>query len=81
MRIIVASLEASKHPRALKIAKTLLKHGYEVDIWEAPKIFTRIKHRLVRAFLRYSLAMISLCVKKEIFIGSRSYPRPNERSY
>jgi len=64
LRIIVASLEASKHPRALKIAKTLLKHGYEVDIWEAPKIFTRIKHRLVRAFLRYSLAMISLCVKR-----------------
>jgi len=57
LRIIIASLEASKHPRALKIAKTLLRHGCEVDIWEAPKIFTRIKHRLVRAFLRYSFGL------------------------
>jgi len=64
LRIVVASFEASKHPRALKIAKTLLKHGYEVDIWEAPKVFMKVKHRLVKALLRYPLAMVSLCVKE-----------------
>ena len=35
MKILVASIEAWKHPRAIKIAKTLKAEGHEVKVWAA----------------------------------------------
>lgn len=60
MKIVVASFEALKHPRALKLCRTLRNLGYNVYLWYAPTI--NIKNRYLRAFFRYISSMFSVAL-------------------
>ncbi len=62
MKIVVASMEAWKHPRAVKIAKTLVKKGHNVRLWAAPQV--KIRNRLLRAVIRYLVSMFSIAICK-----------------
>ncbi len=61
------SYELEKHPRAIKIAKTLAKHGYRVKLWSARKPFTR-GPRILRVIMNYLLAFLEvLNVRADIY--------------
>lgn len=62
MKYVVASIEAYRHVRALKIAKTLKELGHEVEIWAAPAV--KVKNRYIRAILKYLLGIFSIATRK-----------------
>lgn len=65
-RIIVASMEFRKHPRAQKILKALAESGFNVKAWEAREV--KIKSRFLRALFRYLTAICSLMmIRADIF--------------
>ncbi|MHA1334006.1 MAG: hypothetical protein ACTSPL_08060 [Candidatus Odinarchaeia archaeon] len=70
MKIIVASFEALKHPCAIKIAKTIRKLGFNVELWHAPQI--KIKNRLLRNLLRYLLSIVIITFRKADLYGLRT---------
>ena len=57
--IAILSYEAWRHPRALKIARSLMRHGYHVKLWGARKPF---KHgpRILRSLMNYLLSIIEV---------------------
>ncbi|MGQ4833101.1 MAG: glycosyltransferase [Candidatus Asgardarchaeia archaeon] len=58
MKILVASIEAWRHPRAQKIASTLKNLGHDVEIWAAKT--PKIRNRYLRALFKYLQAMVEL---------------------
>ncbi len=65
--IVVMSYQAWKHPRAIKIARTLARSGYNVKIWGTRKPFQK-GPRIMRGLLNYIFAMIeALTVKGDIY--------------
>ena len=61
MKIVVASIEAWRHPRAIKIAKTLKQLGFDVELWAAGK--PKIGNRYLRALIRYARAIFSVAFR------------------
>ncbi len=61
MKIVVASIEAWRHPRAIKIARTLKGLGFDVELWAASK--PNISNRYLRAVIRYAKAIFSVAFK------------------
>ena len=61
MKILVASIEAWRHPRAIKIAKTLKAEGHEVKVWAART--PKIRNRYLRAIIKYMQAILSISVQ------------------
>lgn len=62
-RIFVLSLEIWRHPRSIKIAKTLVRSGYKVKLWGIRKRFNK-GPRLIRALLNYALALVEIAIIK-----------------
>ena len=60
--IAVLSYHVWIHPRSIKIAKTLMKHGYNIKLWGAKSIQRRIK--LISSLLEYLLAMLDVAPLK-----------------
>ena len=60
--IAVLSYHVWLHPRSIKIAKTLMKHGYNIKLWGARSIQRRIK--LISSLLEYLLAMLDVAPLK-----------------
>lgn len=57
--IAIFSYEIWKHPRALKIAKTLVKHGFKVKLWGSRKPL-RKGPRVIRGILNYIFAIFEV---------------------
>ncbi|MEB3798719.1 MAG: glycosyltransferase [Desulfurococcales archaeon] len=65
--VVVMSYQAWKHPRAIKIARTLARSGYKVKMWGTRKPFQK-GPRIMRGLLNYIFAMIeTLTVKGDIY--------------
>jgi len=56
--VAVLSYHLAQHPRAIKIAKTLAKHGYSVRLWSARGIKRRVK--ILSSLLEYLVAMLDV---------------------
>jgi len=55
--VAVLSYELIKHPRAIKIVKTLLKNNYRVIIWYSTKPFKK-GPKIVRALMNYLYSIV-----------------------
>ena len=65
--VAIMSYEIWKHPRALKIAKTLLKHGFNVKLWGSRKPVKK-GPRILKGILNYIFAFFEvLTVEATIF--------------
>lgn len=61
-KIAVLSYHIWRHPRSIKIARTLVRQGYAVKLWGARSIQRRVK--LVSSMLEYLLAMLDVATLK-----------------
>ena len=65
--ITVLSYHLWRHPRALKIARILAKHGYRVKVWGARAPINR-GPRIIRGILNYLLAFLEVTnIKTDIY--------------
>lgn len=60
--IAILSYHLAQHPRAIKIVKTIAKHGYKVKLWSARRIKKRIK--ILSSFLEYLVAIVDVMFLK-----------------
>ncbi len=71
--IAVFSYELWRHPRAIKIAKTLTKQGFKIKLWGSRKPIKK-GPRLIRGFLNYIFAMFEVMAIKANILWIENVP-------
>ena len=71
--VAILSYEAWRHPRAIKIARTLAKHGYKIKMWGARKPIHR-GPRIIKALFNYIFTIIEVALLKADFYWVENVP-------